>query len=467
MADLLNPTNSIEYDVRGRFLVRDAKWLATMRARVLSLEEVFPGWMDAPVFFNHLIGFQWNQDTADAMTLDLDYIGNRSGDKIASKLIHKMIDANKGTPAFALTDANIERLAQMVKMRYTAKWNALWTEFAQPDWFENVSLTTSEIGTESSSGSGESNETADTNYDETGSSKKTGGYEDTITPAKKEVSREGGWKDSHNGDDKDTLDTTGSDNWTETTTGGYKDTHVDKGTQTIEKSTDGTIGTSESHTGTDTREITLAGHKDEYKDNSKSNVFGFSSVGDTGNPEKVSEDKGDTTRTYQNPESNKFTHGETVTGSKSYTGFKETTKTTPFTESTNERVYTGQGMAVNKTRTPLLKEGRKIEYQSDVTRLYEDYKEITSQQSPDKFKREYFPDEGELTSRNKSGNTSLTKSGDYTDRKSRYTNANQTLTGRDYRRIARIPTLIELFSNHEVMQFFEIVFSDIDTILTT
>ena len=80
-------------------------------------------------------GIPWEVSSA---VLDLDYIGNHSGDKIISPLLSKMLEQDE---ASTLSAARLEALANILVARYGEKWTRLYNIFSfEYDPIQNYSM---------------------------------------------------------------------------------------------------------------------------------------------------------------------------------------------------------------------------------------------------------------------------------------------------------------------------------------
>lgn len=111
---------------------------------LVTLKEATPGWDSGNGIFKYLIGFLWNPMVGVAQMLDTDYYGNYSGDKIASKLVHSLVDDETGE----LSNDSLVTLSGLILRRYSVKWNILWEQYAVQPWFDNVAITETTSGTE-------------------------------------------------------------------------------------------------------------------------------------------------------------------------------------------------------------------------------------------------------------------------------------------------------------------------------
>ena len=104
------------------------------------LSDAWPDWLNTGGIFTLLAAVQggsWIPWTAPANLLDLDYYGNNSGDKIASPLLSKMLEAGDGT----LDAVAQAKLALVVYHKYNANWAKRWAALqAEYNPLENYSM---------------------------------------------------------------------------------------------------------------------------------------------------------------------------------------------------------------------------------------------------------------------------------------------------------------------------------------
>ena len=103
-----------------------------------TLLQVTPQWMNNGVFtqISNIKIFEWN---TSPMENNLDYYGNRSGDKATSPLVDKMIKDE------VLSDESLGSLARIAVSKYGDNWERLWgaiSEKYKP--LENYSMTETE-----------------------------------------------------------------------------------------------------------------------------------------------------------------------------------------------------------------------------------------------------------------------------------------------------------------------------------
>ena len=88
-----------------------------------SLLDAFPDWADGKGIFSEMDDLPW-EDTIDADILDMDYFGNHSGWKKCSPLVYKLFDDQ-----YELSDADREKLADLVTAKFLPNWTALWNSY--------------------------------------------------------------------------------------------------------------------------------------------------------------------------------------------------------------------------------------------------------------------------------------------------------------------------------------------------
>lgn len=105
-----------------------------------TVNYVFPNWMTTGGIFTLLSAVEGGYElpwTADANLLDLDYHGNRSGDKLVSPLVEKLID-NDGDNVSVIHKSQLALLIyQRFIENWTKRWEALQAEYSP---LENYSM---------------------------------------------------------------------------------------------------------------------------------------------------------------------------------------------------------------------------------------------------------------------------------------------------------------------------------------
>lgn len=88
-----------------------------------SLIEIYPNWLLNGIFKQlEAYDVPW-KDYVNGDVLDLDYYGNRSGDKLISPLITKLLVDD------VLSDDNQAKIAQLVYKKYGYEWKRAWEAF--------------------------------------------------------------------------------------------------------------------------------------------------------------------------------------------------------------------------------------------------------------------------------------------------------------------------------------------------
>lgn len=104
----------------------------------IILRDCFTSWQIDGIF-SHLFPPNgdddiWNNDYNQY--LDLDYLGNYSGEKTISNLVRLLLDENK-----KLTNAALDRLSDIIHSLYNDKWSGLWaTQNLEYNPIENYNM---------------------------------------------------------------------------------------------------------------------------------------------------------------------------------------------------------------------------------------------------------------------------------------------------------------------------------------
>lgn len=390
------------------------------QAEMRVLEEVFPDFDSGSGIFDSLVGLSFIPDSASALSLNLDYFLNRSGRKIVSPLVSRICDDNTGE----LTSDGIVKLANIIKIRFTDKWENLWDEYvSETGLLDTISIkeevshgkVTTRVGSEVLTKSGSEvsirsgEETRDETFPESRKSSRTitGSYKDEAnatntrtgvqdvtesfpTERKSSKSITGGYKDT---------DTTAT-----TRTG--KETVTDKGdTSTTSYGFNSSNGVKTQKVGPDT-------------------IAGTTTETDYGTGLK-DERSGDIEREYQN-----------------------------YKEETSE---TGS----RKMSTTFGENGLQDEESGSTTRTYDDYKDETVETGSRRNKTTFNNLADTLSYNNRQDSKSLSDS---------VTNSGKDTTtqvGFNIRRLSdKVEVLKLLYESPIIHNFFEVVYSDLDEILT-
>lgn len=387
----------------------------------IPLEDAFDDCIENGIF-NYLLSFSWNSSPDIHFALNSEYYYNRSGRKLASPLVLRMLDDESGT----LVTKDLERLALIITARYSAKWNKLWAEYvSEVGLFDNLNVTQklnhghtiheegdrdlTKSGEESSTRKG--TETRDESYPETRKSTRmiTGAYTDTTNMS-----------NTRTGTHEILESYPEARKSSKAITGSYKDTDTTANTRTGKE------------TVTD-------------KGDTSTTAFGFNSS--TGvKVQKVGPDtsSGTTTETDYG-EGVKDTRSGDVT--RSYTDYKE------------EVTESGQ----TKTATSYGADGLKDSQSGGVTRTYNNYKDEVEETGKRRTEISYgtagIVDKISFADRKDSNHIDVTTGHTGID--------TTTITGYNIRRLSdKINVLTAMYENPLINNFFEIVYRDIDDILT-
>ena len=88
-----------------------------------TLIDAFPDWLSGEGIFSEMEDLPWAEEIS-ADLLDMDYFGNHSGWKKCSPLVYKLFDDN-----YELSDADREKLADLVTAKFLPNWTALWNSY--------------------------------------------------------------------------------------------------------------------------------------------------------------------------------------------------------------------------------------------------------------------------------------------------------------------------------------------------
>lgn len=377
--------------------------------------------------FSYLQDFEWNPDADTSFALNYEYYCNRSGSKLPSPLVTRLLVDGEMAPSSYLT------LSKLISIRYQYKWNKLWDELSSDlPIFSNVNLSrsttygkksardyTSEL---SKSGSEKhtlnSSETRTEEYDSAFPYKTSrtisGGYKDTDTRKSTRTGQE---------DITESANMLAPPTSTKTTTGGYKDTDTITSTRTgVQRTTD---------TG-----------------DTLTSAYGFNST----NPVPASrvgpaDVTGTISETSYGTDGLRDAHTGAIERSYAENGLVEKTEET----------------GTRTTSTSYGADGLIDSLSGNVEREYQNYKDETATTGKKTTTTSYGPngrtDELSFTDRVDKTETSdeTTFSGTDTD----------TTTGYNSRRLMdKAEFMSLLYTDPRINDFFEVVYTDIDTVMT-
>lgn len=397
------------------------------QTEAMALEDAFPDFLSGGGIFDALYDYDWIPDSTVALALNQEYFLNRSGRKLASPLVSRLVDSDTG----ALVTNTINQLGNIISMRFRAKWEKFWQDLIDSaSVFQNINYS------ETTTYGHKIKTDADNTFTKSGSETHTLNGEQDVEESFPDSdgrvttrSISGGWKDT----DTTARTRTGA----ETTTESFP-----SGTGRItEKVTKGgwtdTDGTATTRTGVQT--VTDSGDTQEA-------VFGFNSASPV--PTSRSGPVSSLTQQTSYGEAGiKDQKSGSITRAYGDTGLQEKT-----TETGSKQLQTSYGEA-----------GIKDTNSGDVSRLYQNYSDTVSEKGRKLTKTSYGAsgktDELSFTGRNDNNviDESIQHSG--TDGK--------TVVGYNIRRLTdKLDILKEMYTNPALYDFFEIVYSDIDLVLT-
>lgn len=398
------------------------------QAEAMALEDAFPDFLSGGGIFDALSDFDFIPDSGVALALNQEYYLNRSGRKLASPLVARLVDSETGT---LVTNA-INQLGKIISMRFRAKWDKFWQDLIDSNSvFQNINYTeTTEYGhtidkdaNNSVSKSGSETHTLDGEQDVEESFPDSNGRVTTRSIA-------GGWKDT----DTTSRTRTGAETTVESFPG--QDGRI------TEKVTKGgwsdTDGTATVRTGVQT--VTDSGDTQE-------SVFGFNSS----LPVPKSRSGPVSSLTQQT------SYGENgIKDQKSGSITRAYDGTTGLQEKT---VETGS----KQLQTSYGENGIRDANAGDVSRLYQNYQDTVSETGRKLTKTTYGASgkTDSLSFNNRSDSETIDESVVHsgTDEK--------TVIGYNIRRLSdKLDILKEMYTNPLLYDFFEIVYSDIDLVLT-
>lgn len=399
-----------------------------------TLESCFPDFMAGQGIFDYLQQFPWNLNASASIALNMEYYLNRSGQKLASPLVSRMVNDETS----ALDTTTIASLASIIKSRFTHKWNQYWklySDLSTLNLLQNINMTTETLYASGTSKSGSdtvnySGSESDTIYlDET----RTESY-DALNPRRTSRTITGTYTDSTN---------------TNSTRTGTEET-VESFPETLRTSKTTTGGYVDSDTTSSTR---TGSQKVTEKGDTAISTFGFNSSSPVPSSRSGPADSstGVTSETTFGQEGLKDTRSGAITRSYGLPSSQESGLQETTTQSGQRKMATTFGQ-----------DGLRDSLSSGTTRTYNNYNESVTES-------------GTKTSTTSYGQDGRTSTHDFTDRLDEHVySINNSHTGKDtvtevgnrYRNDELTQQYIALFQNSELFDFFEIVYSDIDSVLT-
>lgn len=390
---------------------------------LLPLKEAIP----SESIFSFMAGLAFIPDSSIASYLDSEYFINRSGNKQSSPLVEQWAGQS------GQSEGELEtKLASVIVHRYRFKWNQLFQQYSSlgtMDLLKNISLVNQTVygksvettGSDSLSKSGSETETTKMNETRTESF-------DALNPRKSSRSITGKYTDATN----ETSTRSGTE-------------EVLESFPTERKSTKRTTG---GYSDTDTITNTRSGSQlVTDKGSTETSVYGFNSNIPVPSQIVGPEDStlGTTSETTFGEEGLKDEHSGSIT--RAYN---------PETGLVEETSESGQ----RKTATTYGEDGLKDSLNSGTTRSYDNYRDEITESGQKTMSTTYGIDgktvelsfDRRLDSRSTAENV--------------INSGSDTETQSGYKYNSLVDEYLALFAGAEYMDFLEIVFSDVDEILT-
>lgn len=370
-------------------------------------------------FFLHMVdsNLSFIPDETVASYLDFEYFLNRSGRKIAAPIVARMSDS----------DNFVDTLASIVVNRFKPKWEQLFQRYSDLETkslLDNISITRETLYGKTIIDRGESETIKKGTETHTlaGEEQREESY-----PQDRKTTREiqGGWKDT---------DTT-----SRTRTGTQDVTESFPTPRVSSKATSG------SYADADTTSTTRTGStKVTDKGDTTSSTWGFNSS----TAVKLNKSGPDNAESGLTTET---TYGEE--GLKDQRGGNITRTYNQLTEATTES-------GTSKLSTTFGENGLKDENAGDVTRLYQNYKDEVKETGTKRLSIS-FPNGGktdELSFNNRSDSETMSKTS--------FNTGKDTHTEVGHRYKDYIQQYLAIFSSASMIDFLEIVFDDVDSVIT-
>lgn len=385
-------------------------------AHVQSLLDVMPD----PATDNGVFTYLQTLEYIDPESNNFEYLYNRSGDKVPSPLVSRLADGD------VLDSESLVRLGTIIRLRYAKKWDKLWADYAtQSGLFNNINVTTT------------------TTYGKAVSKSGT----DTLTKSGTETSRRTGTEtreESYPQARKSTREISGG--YTETRaitnvrTGAENTTESYPTARTSTKSITGGYADTDSTSSTRTGKETVTD-----KGDTSTTSYGFNSSAGV-KTQKVGPDtlSGTTTETDYGT-GIKDTRSGAIT--RAYNQYQEAT-----TESGSRQLSTTYG-----------ENGLSDAESGNVNREYNNYKDEVTESGSKRTETSYgsngMVDEQSFNNRQDSHSTSTSETNSGAD--------SIIQSGYNIRRLSdKLDIITAMYENPLLNNFYEIVYRDIDEVLT-
>lgn len=389
-----------------------------------SLLSVMPDPATDSGVFNYLSEFPF----IDPVLSNMEYLYNRSGDKVPSPLVSRLADGD------VLTPVSLQSLARVIKARYQYKWNRMWTDYSDANpIYNNVNLTTETQYGKQVSKTGTNSTTKDGTETRTlkGTETRTESY-DANNPMISDREITGSYTDNTNETNTrsgiqevtESVDDNNPRKSTKVTTGGYSDT-------------DGTVTTR-----TGTQIVTDKG-------DTSTSVFGFNSS--TAVKTQVTGPDNDVTGI-----TTETSYGDGLVDTRSGAITRSYNSETGLQEETTES-------GSRKTSTTFGDDGLKDSLDSGTTRTYNEYHDKVTNRGSKSLSIDYGA-RGRIDELAFDGRTDFTSINESVSNSGKDT-INQT--GYNIRRATdRLEIVSAMYNDPMLFNFYEIIYSDIDEVLT-
>ena len=403
----------------------------------LTLNDVYDDWLTGGGVISSLTTAPWHSSVSDT-GLDLAYHGTHSGGKFVTALLYNFVDDDGH-----ITVSGYSSIATMLMAKYGAKWTHLWQLYAtqyNPLYAYNMSETevSEDTGTETTEIDGEVRRARNQTLTESGSHDSTA----TRTPNLSESTSTRDVTDA-------TVETTRTPNLSEATSSRDVTDATVETTRTPNLSEVTVLDEDIQLTGDETDKTTY-GHivttDDDQTKAATLSVFGFNSSTAVPKESTSETDTDDSTVTHSGTDTTtKETNSETErdsTNTKTTTGKDTTTEDTDSTVTgTNTKLTTGTDTVTEETDSTVTGSNTKLTTGTDATR-----------------------DTGTTTGTTQNADSETTGE----DRTSELTvdRRNEVTRTRQGNMFKAPAELLSLDRDFWLTEFFDIVFSDIDKLLT-
>lgn len=374
--------------------------------------------MPDPTSDNGIFAYLSSLPYIDPPSNNIEYLYNRSGDKLPSPLVTRLADGD------TLTSTSLQSLARIITTRFQHKWNRLWEDYSSTSsLFQTLSTTSTTTYGKSTSSTG--TDTTTHTGTETNTRRGTETKDETFPQARKSTR-------TISGSYTDTRDITQTRSGTENTTESYPTARTS--TKSITGSYADADTTSNTRTGTQT--VTDRG-------DTSTSVYGFNST----TPVKTQTTGPDTSTTTETSYGQGLVDTKSGAVTRTYNNYSEATAETGSRQLSTSYGENGLSDAEDGT----------------VTRTYNNYVDETSETGSRRTETSYgsagITDEKSYSNRQDATASSSSISNSGTD--------STSISGYNIHRLSdKSAFLALLYSDPLIHNFYEIVYRDIDEVLT-